>query len=92
MRSTAVVSSILATEQCDYGNCCRGARIHSDSWGTDSAVYDALAYNVDLFSFLRQDFLPIFAAGNFGYEEIDSTIASPSVSKNCLSVGESLPL
>lgn len=69
-----------------YG--CRGARIHSDSWGTGSAVYDALAYDVDLFAFVNQDFLPIFAAGNFGYEEVDSTIASPSVSKNCLSVGK----
>jgi len=39
---------------------------------------------------LNQDFLPVFAAGNFGYEEVDSTVTSPSVSKNCLSVGEPL--
>ncbi len=69
---------------------CRGAKIHSDSWGTGSSAYDALAYDVDLFSYLNQDFLPVFAAGNFGYEEVDSTVTSPSVSKNCLSVGEPL--
>ena len=68
--------------------CCRGARIHSDSWGTDSAAYDSLAWDVDKFTFLNQDFLPVFAAGNFGYEDLDSTLASPSVAKNCLSVGE----
>ena len=67
---------------------CRGARIHSDSWGSGSPAYDALAYDVDLFAYYRPDFLPIFAAGNFGYEEVDSTISSPSVAKNCLSVGE----
>ena len=69
---------------------CRGAKIHSDSWGTGSSAYDALAYDVDLFSYVNQDFLPVFAAGNFGYEEVDSTITSPSVSKNCLSVGKPL--
>ncbi|KAL3130908.1 Signal peptide peptidase-like 2A [Trebouxia sp. C0009 RCD-2024] len=68
----------------------KGARVHSDSWGTDSAAYDALAWDVDYFTFLNQDFLPVFAAGNFGYEDVDSTLASPSVSKNCLSVGASL--
>ncbi len=67
---------------------CRGAKIHSDSWGTGSSAYDALAYDVDLFSYVNQDFLPVFAAGNFGYEEVDSTVTSPSVSKNCLSVGK----
>ncbi|KAL0037541.1 hypothetical protein WJX77_001610 [Trebouxia sp. C0004] len=68
----------------------QGAKIHSDSWGTGSSAYDALAYDVDLFSYVNQDFLPVFAAGNFGYEEVDSTVTSPSVSKNCLSVGASL--
>lgn len=72
------------------GAVCRGAKIHSDSWGTGSSAYDALAYDVDLFSYVNQDFLPVFAAGNFGYEEVDSTVTSPSVSKNCLSVGKPL--
>lgn len=34
-----------------------------------------------------QDFLPIFAAGNYGTRLVDGTIASPSTSKNCISVG-----
>ena len=43
---------------------------------------------MDLFSYVYQDFLPVFAAGNLGYEEVDSTVTSPSVAKNCLSVGK----
>ena len=35
-----------------------------------------------------QDFLPVVAAGNFGTQEVDSTVSSPSTAKNCLSVGE----
>ena len=66
---------------------CRGARVHSDSWGT--SAYDAYAYDVDLFAWYYQNFLPVFAAGNFGYEEVDSTISSPAVAKNCLAVGAS---
>lgn len=66
---------------------CRGARVTSDSWGTSSATYDAYAYDVDLFAWYFQGFLPVYAAGNFGYEEIDSTISSPAVAKNCLAVG-----
>ena len=73
----------------DRHNTCRGARVNSDSWGTSSATYDAYAFDVDLFAWYFQDFLPLYAAGNFGYEEIDSTISSPAVAKNCLAVGES---
>lgn len=34
-----------------------------------------------------QDFLPVFAAGNFGSKLVDTTIASPSTAKNCMAVG-----
>ena len=34
-----------------------------------------------------QDFLPVFAAGNYGARLVDGTIASPSTAKNCMSVG-----
>ena len=71
---------------------CRGARINSDSWGTGSATYDAYAYDVDVFAWYYQNFLPLYAAGNFGYEAVDSTISSPAVAKNCLAVGEPLCL
>lgn len=33
---------------------CRGGRMDSESWGTDSPVYDALAYDLDLFTYLFQ--------------------------------------
>ena len=47
---------------------------------------------VDLFSWLFQDFLPVFAVGNFGANLVDGTIASPSTAKNCIAVGALLQL
>lgn len=67
---------------------CRGARVHSDSWGTADATYDSLAADLDRFAWAYQDFLPVVAAGNFGYREQDSTLTSPAVAKNCIAVGE----
>lgn len=61
--------------------------MHSDSWGGADATYDSLAADVDLFAWQNQDFLPCFAAGNFGYTEKDSTLTAPSVAKNCVAVG-----
>lgn len=69
---------------------CRGARVHSDSWTTSASVYDTNSQSVDLFAWLFQDFLPVFAAGNFGARLVDGTIASPSTAKNCISVGVAL--
>jgi len=69
---------------------CRGARVHSDSWTTSASVYDTNSQSVDLFSWLFQDFLPVFAAGNYGARLVDGTIASPSTAKNCISVGAAL--
>ena len=67
---------------------CRGARVHSDSWGTsDEGVYDNLAMDFDIFAWNNQDFLPFVAAGNFGAQEADSSVSSPSTAKNCMSVG-----
>lgn len=66
---------------------CRGARVHSDSWATGVSTYDSYANGVDTFSYLFQDFLPVFAAGNNGATQLDSSVESPAVSKNCLSVG-----
>lgn len=65
----------------------RGARVHSDSWGTADATYDSLAADLDRFAWAYQDFLPVVAAGNFGYREQDSTLTSPAVAKNCVAVG-----
>ena len=65
-----------------------GARVHSDSWGNDVPLYDGLAREVDEFVWRHRDFLPIFAAGNFGGEvHASSTVTSPSTCKNGMSVG-----
>lgn len=63
--------------------------MHSDSWGTINAVaYDGLAAEFDEFCNENQDFVPVVAAGNFGFQEVDSTVTSPAVAKNCIAVGE----
>ena len=65
--------------------------MHSDSWGTANVVaYDGLASDFDEFTNLRQDFVPVVAAGNFGYQDVDSTVTSPAVAKNCIAVGACL--
>lgn len=62
--------------------------MHSDSWGSSAeGVYDSMAVGVDAFAWGHQDFLPVIAAGNFGARGTDSSVASPSTAKNCLSVG-----
>ena len=64
--------------------------MHSDSWGSQSdGAYDSSAVDVDIFTWNNQDFLPVFAAGNWGLDGVDSTVASPSTAKNSLSVGTS---
>jgi hypothetical protein len=61
-----------------------GARVHSDSWGGDSATYDVLSREVDEYSWEHRDFLPVLAGGNYGI------VGNPANSKNCLSVGATL--
>lgn len=73
-----------------------GARIHSNSWGSDSdGQYTIESYYVDKFMWENPDMLILFAAGNDGKDlnsdgiiDINS-IGSPATSKNCLSVGAS---
>lgn len=69
------------------------ARIHSDSWGSDSTAYDFLAYSVDMYTWRNQDFVSVFAAGNFGaYQQAKTTVTSPATAKNTISVGATLGL
>lgn len=70
----------------------QGARIHSDSWGSDTPTYDSLAREVDKFVWEHPDFLPVFAAGNYGRysSRFLTTVTSPAVAKNCISVGATL--
>jgi PKD repeat protein len=73
-----------------------GARIHSDSWGSDAAGdYTVDAAQVDEFMWTNQDFLMTTSAGNAGtdgnadgYVDEDS-MGSPATAKNTLTVGAS---
>jgi hypothetical protein len=66
-----------------------GARIHSNSWGSDSAAYTFEARTVDAFVWERPDFLVLFANGNRGPGE--GTVGSPATSKSAVSVGWGQP-
>ena len=75
-----------------------GARIHSDSWGSNSdyytlnyeSAYDTDAKEVDAYAaeYYKLDFLPMFAAGNEGPSL--NTYSIPSNAKNALSIGATL--
>ena len=73
-----------------------GARIHSNSWGSDKAgEYTDDAVNADDFMWNHRDMLITFSAGNSGkdgnsdgYVDEDS-MGSPATAKNVLSVGAS---
>lgn len=64
-------------------------RIHSDSWGSDSNVYDVQARMVDAFVWSHPDLTIVFAVGNciaVGCPSAGS-IGTPGTAKNILSVG-----
>ena len=63
-----------------------GARIHSDSWGSNSdGDYTADSFSVDKFIYDNDDFTICIAAGNSGY--IAQSINTPATAKNCIAVG-----
>ena len=73
-----------------------GARIHSDSWGSDAAGdYTVDAAQVDDFMWLNQDFLMTTSAGNAGIDGNangfvdEDSMGSPATAKNTLTVGAS---
>ncbi len=60
----------------------QGASIHTNSWGDDgTTAYNALARNIDVFSYQNDDNLVIFAVSN------QSTLRNPENAKNGLAVG-----
>ncbi|GIL86597.1 hypothetical protein Vretimale_11512 [Volvox reticuliferus] len=70
-----------------------GARVHSDSWGSELTAYDSMSVSLDRFTFNNQDFVSVFAAGNYGDKSSTSakgTVTSPAVAKNCIAVGATL--
>lgn len=66
-----------------------GARIHSNSWGSNASLgkYTAFAADVDDFVWDHRDMLVVVAAGNGGSGP--STVSAPGTAKNCLTVGAS---
>lgn len=73
-----------------------GARIHSNSWGSDAAGdYTADSAYVDDFIWFHRDILITFSAGNAGIDAnsdgiVDNgSMGSPATAKNALTVGAS---
>ena len=66
-----------------------GAKIHTNSWGSNTATYTASSRSLDRFMFDNQDFLVLVAAGNSGRDGAGS-VGSPATAKSALSVGASL--
>ncbi|MEK7324064.1 MAG: S8 family serine peptidase, partial [Chloroflexota bacterium] len=73
-----------------------GARIHSNSWGSDSnGQYTANSVTSDTFIWNNQDMLITFSAGNSGKDAnndgvVDNdSIGAPATAKNVLTVGAS---
>lgn len=68
-----------------------GARVHSDSWGSDSSgSYDWSSYYADTFMWDNPEMLIIVAAGNSG-EDGFNTVGAPGTGKNVLTVGAAMP-
>ncbi|UFJ40078.1 S8 family serine peptidase [Brevibacillus humidisoli] len=66
-----------------------GARIHSDSWGTDDmGAYGSDSYFMDTYLWENKDMTILVAAGNTGQEGFYS-IGSPATAKNVIAVGAS---
>lgn len=64
-----------------------GARIFSNSWGTNTNNYDVQAQQVDQFMWDHPDALVLFAAGNSGAGNTLNTVGSPATAKNILTIG-----
>ena len=65
-----------------------GARVFSNSWGSDSrGEYTFTAMEFDDFSWRHQDFVFVISAGNDGPDR--RTVTSPAMSKNGIAVGAS---
>ena len=68
-----------------------GARVHSNSWGSDDyGAYAQLSYEADAYMYYNDDMLIVVAAGNEGSTGFN-TLGSPATGKNVLTVGASMP-
>ena len=66
-----------------------GARVHSDSWGYSTTTYPTASRETDEFAWNHKTFLPLFAVGNSGLDDVHGleTFKAPSNAKNALAVG-----
>lgn len=62
-----------------------GARIHNDSWGSNSNIYDAIPMTIDAFTYRHEDFLFVVSAGNAG--PAAGSLGTPATAKNACAVG-----
>ena len=67
----------------------QGARVSSNSWGSPNGDYDIYCSDTDKAMYEKQDFLVVYAAGNYGSDEGYFSLTTPGVSKNALTVGSS---
>lgn len=69
-----------------------GARIHSDSWGSNFVSYDFDCESLDKYAYETPDFLSIFSAGNYGLlqSQYGVTVNAPALAKNTIAVGNAL--
>ncbi len=65
-----------------------GARLMSNSWGTEPGGYDSMSQELDSFLWDYKDYLAVMAAGNYGMQGYGS-LSSPGNAKNCLTIGAS---
>src|SRR5881409_577490 len=68
-----------------YNDPAAPVRIHSDSWGADTNVYDVQARMVDAFVWAHPDMTIVFAAGNAGSNP--GTVGTPATAKDVVAVG-----
>jgi hypothetical protein len=64
-----------------------GARIHSDSWGSDTAEYTSDSQDMDEYMWQHKDFLVLVAAGNSG----EYTMLHPDGHQALASLTPSIP-
>lgn len=65
----------------------KGARVHTNSWGSFGDSYSAPSQQIDDFIWYHQDFLILFAAGNWGGGANAGTLISEATAKNLVTVG-----
>ncbi|PNW83456.1 hypothetical protein CHLRE_05g242750v5 [Chlamydomonas reinhardtii] len=66
-----------------------GARVTSDSWGTDINIYEETAQAYDAFLWRNPDSIAFIAAGNNGSDALTpgGSIGTPATAKNIVAVG-----